>query len=650
MSIKTQYLVIALLSALLYANTIGNRYALDDDYVICTSENVQQGFFKTVSDIAITHYSITEKSRFEYRPVVKITFAAEYFLWGNNPHLSHAINVLLFVITVLLLFRLLHRLFGLKYPWLPFLTAIIFAAHPIHTEVVASLKNRDEMLAFLFSIWTAWLVLKYCDTKKWYFLALSFPVFLIAYFSKSSALVFVALIPLVMWFAGIKNLKYYLTGFLLIAAAAWIARWAPSQFLAESHRTVYGFENPIYEHRGIFYRLGTGLVALLFYARILIIPYPLRFYYGFDTIPLTHFPDLISIISLIFHIGLLFVAILYFRKKHPLSFAILFYLIAISMFSNIVKPAVGIVAERYVYAASLGFCLTVAWFILKLFRYENKPVVSWININKGIRLIMLGLVFIYGARTISRNSVWKDHLTLYYNDIKHCENSFKANFLLASTLHAEVNKTINDPRLGKRNARYITDAEHYYNTAIGIYDRYPVIWNSRGFFRFMFKKENPQAIHDFKKALALNPNYTEALYNLGFVYHQQKNYDSAIVYFERAIVSNPDYIKAYNEKGLAMLNSNDTAGFLTIQTSIKSKFPESDIPYINLGNYFLGLKDTTRAFENWEMAAKRNSDNQALLLNLSNYYARQGNQEKSQHYMTLYWQAVQKQKNLKRKQ
>jgi len=648
MSKKVQYLVIALLSVLLYANTIGNRYSLDDDYVVYKNETTQQGFFKAVSEIVSTHYSVTEKSKFEYRPVVKITFVVEYFIWGNNPHLSHIINLLLFVITILLLFKILDRLFGEKYPWLPFLATIIFAAHPIHTEVVASLKNRDELLAFLFSIWSAWLVLKFCDTKKWYFLALSLPVYLIAYFSKSSALVFVALIPLIMWFAGVKNFRYYLAGFALIAVAAWFARWIPGQILTDSHRAVYGFENPIYEHRGIFYRLGTGLVALLFYLRILIVPYPLRFYYGFDTIPLTHFPDLISIISLLIHIGLIVVAILFIRKKHPLSFAILFYLIAISMFSNILKPAVGIVAERYIYAASVGFCLVLAWFILKLFKYEEKPVVSWININKGVRLFMLVLVFVYGARTISRNSVWKDHLTLFYNDIPHCSNSFKANFLLASTLQVEVNNTISDPKLTKRNARYLADAEKCYNRALEIYDRYHVAWNSRGFFLFMFKKETTQAISDFRRALALKPDYTEALYNLGFAFNQQKNYDSAIVYYDKAILSNPQYLKGYNEKGLALLGSKDTSGFFEMQELMKKKFPESDFPYINLGNYYLDLKDTAQTFVNWEEAAKRNPDNQPLLLNLANFYSRQGNQEKSQYYMGLYRQSVQKQKKQKR--
>jgi tetratricopeptide (TPR) repeat protein len=642
---RTQYILIAFIGILLYANTIGNRYSLDDDFVIYKKAYNEQSFINSISEIFKSHYSVTDKSKYEYRPIVKITFAIEFFLWGNNPHLSHCVNLVIFILTLFILFKILHRLFYEKYPWLPLLITMVFAAHPIHTEVVASLKNRDELLAFMFSLLTIWVILLHCDTKKWYYLVLSLPIYLIAYLSKSSALVFVAIIPLILWFAGIKNYKYYLIVFLLIAAGAFLARYVPQYFLENSHRAVYGFENPIYENRGLFNRIGTGLVALLFYLRLLIIPYPLRFYYGFDTIPLTHFPDFISVLSLILHAALLIYAITKFKSRHPLSFAILFYLIAISMFSNIVRPAVGIVAERYVYAASLGFCVALVWFILKLFKYENRPLTSLVNFNKGIRITMLALIFVYGARTISRNSVWKDHLTLFYNDIPRCQNSFKANFLLATTLQVEVSKTMNNAKYAKRNAKYIEDAEKYYNRALEIYDRYPVAWNSRGFFLFMFKQNTSQAISDFKNATELKPDYTEALYNLGFVYNHQKEYDSALVYLDKAIISNKDYLNSYNEKGVVLLNLKDTAGFLQMQEAMKNQFPESDFPYINLGNYFLGQKDTSEAFNNWEQAAKRNPDNQPLLLNLSNYYSRKGDMEKSQYYNKLYRQAVQKQKN-----
>jgi len=649
MSKKLQIIILGLLTLLLYANTIGNRYSMDDDFVIYNNETVQKGVVGGFQEIITTHYASNEKSKYEYRPVVKLTFAAEYSIWGKNPHLSHTINLFLFVLTILLLFKILDRLFGESYPWLPFLAALLFAAHPIHTEVVASLKNRDELLAFLLCLWSAWLFIRFSDTKKWYFMPIALLVYLLGYFSKSSALVFVVLIPLILYFAGVRKIGWLVLTVVLLAAAAWLARWLPNQILSGSHRTMWAFENPLYEHRGILYRLGTGLVALLFYLRLLLVPYPLRFYYGYDVIPLTHFPDLISVLSLILHVALLVVAIRLLRKKHPLSFAILFYFIAVSMFSNILRPAVGIVAERYVYAASLGFCLAAAFGILRLFSYHNKPVVPWQRIHGGVRLVMIVLVFIYGARTISRNSVWKDHLTLYYNDIKHCENSFKANFLLASTLQAEIVKTWSEPKFQKRNAQYIKDADMYFQKALKIYDRYPTAWNSYGSLRYMVFRDYDHAVVCFRKAIALKPDYFVAMDNLGTTFFEKQQYDSALVWFRQAVKINPKFESAYTHLGETQLKLSDTTGFFNTQKKMKQQIPASAAPFINTGNFYLQQSDTVQAVSNWESAARLDPSNQLLLLNIANYYGKKGVQDKYQYYMSLYNRAVDQNRKKQRK-
>ena len=45
--------------------------------------------------------------------------------------------------------QLLRRLLKNYHIFFPFLTVMLFLAHPLHTEVVASLKNREEILSFL---------------------------------------------------------------------------------------------------------------------------------------------------------------------------------------------------------------------------------------------------------------------------------------------------------------------------------------------------------------------------------------------------------------------------------------------------------------------------------------------------------------------
>src|ERR1035437_9544609 len=130
----------------LYGNTIPNHYSMDDELVTNTNKRVEGGI-KAIPGIWTSLYS-EGKLKYEYRPVVKTVFAIEYQIFGDNPHVSHFINILIYIFTCLLLFNLLKKLLKDFNPVFPFIAVLLFIAHPIHTEVVASLKNRDEMLSF----------------------------------------------------------------------------------------------------------------------------------------------------------------------------------------------------------------------------------------------------------------------------------------------------------------------------------------------------------------------------------------------------------------------------------------------------------------------------------------------------------------------
>jgi protein O-mannosyl-transferase len=94
----------------------------------------------------MTRYVNNDKQSYDYRPVVKLTFAVGYALFKENPHVSHFINVFLYFLLCLLLYVVLKNLMGNYHQWLPLMIIILFAAHPAHSEVVVSLKNRDELL------------------------------------------------------------------------------------------------------------------------------------------------------------------------------------------------------------------------------------------------------------------------------------------------------------------------------------------------------------------------------------------------------------------------------------------------------------------------------------------------------------------------
>jgi hypothetical protein len=142
-----------LLCFAIYGNTIRNEYSIDDVFVT-NNEQVKKGF-SAIPEMANSLYVTNleedgRKIRFGFRPIVKITFAIEYGIFGDNPHVSHFINIILYFLFCLLDFQFSDKGLKDKDYLVPFLITLLFAANPLHTEVVASLKNSDELLATLF--------------------------------------------------------------------------------------------------------------------------------------------------------------------------------------------------------------------------------------------------------------------------------------------------------------------------------------------------------------------------------------------------------------------------------------------------------------------------------------------------------------------
>ncbi len=193
-------IIIFSFSFLLYANTISNDYNLDDEIVTRNHRLTSKGVEAIPRIFTSAYYSDDMGYAFEYRPMVHITFAIEHQLFGDNPHVSHFVNTVLYSFMCLLLFSLLGILFRGENRFLSLLIALLFAAHPVHTEVVASIKNRDEMLALLFSI-ASWYIILKCSERNLVWAATGGSVlFLMALLSKISVFGFVIIIPLSLLF------------------------------------------------------------------------------------------------------------------------------------------------------------------------------------------------------------------------------------------------------------------------------------------------------------------------------------------------------------------------------------------------------------------------------------------------------------------
>lgn len=213
-------IVIFCFSFLLYANTINNDYNLDDELVTRNHKLTSKGFSAIPEIFTSPYYSDDMGYSYDYRPIVHLSFAIEHQFFGESAHVSHFFNVLLFAALCVLLYLLLKAL--LPVPDVLLVAAMaLFAAHPIHTEVVASIKNRDELLMFLFSALSLYVILRWLDSNFLLATGLGFVCFALALLSKSTAIPFAFLIPFsVVFFRKLSFGKYFLLSFALSFLAA----------------------------------------------------------------------------------------------------------------------------------------------------------------------------------------------------------------------------------------------------------------------------------------------------------------------------------------------------------------------------------------------------------------------------------------------
>ena len=194
-------------SVLLYANTIPNDYNMDDELVTRNHRLTAKGISAIPEIFTSTYYKDESGYAYEYRPVVLSSFAIEHQFFGDNPHVSHFFNMLLYALMCLLLFRVLLILKLHISPLLSFAITLLFIVHPAHTEVVASIKNRDELLAFTFVLMSVYITLKAIYSNRSWQLIFTPMLFALALMSKMTAFSFVLIIPIIIIF--FTNLNFY---------------------------------------------------------------------------------------------------------------------------------------------------------------------------------------------------------------------------------------------------------------------------------------------------------------------------------------------------------------------------------------------------------------------------------------------------------
>ncbi len=204
-------------SFLLFANTIPNDYNMDDELVTMNHRLTSKGISAIPEIFTSPYYEDASGYSYEYRPVVLTSFAIEHDIFGENPHWGHFWNVILYGLTCVLLYRVLKLLFKDYSPIIAIAVSLLFVAHPSHTEVVCSIKNRDEILGLLFSLLAFNVAIKSVQEKNNWLLILVPIFFILSLLSKLTLSSFIPVILLaILLFSEFDFSKFLFISFSLI--------------------------------------------------------------------------------------------------------------------------------------------------------------------------------------------------------------------------------------------------------------------------------------------------------------------------------------------------------------------------------------------------------------------------------------------------
>ena len=435
-------LVIFTVAVALYVRCIPYDFVLDDQIVITDNEFTKNGF-SGIPDIfgndSFTGYFGEQKNLVagsRYRPLSIAMFAIEYELAGLDPGLYHAVNIFLYGILCLLLFRVLHVILPsssrVATHWLlgvPFIATLLFALHPIHTEAVANIKGRDEILALLFSLLAVYAGLRYAWRNAWPWLLASGVFLFTGILAKENAITFTAVIPLTLYFFTETNWKKWMLSAVPAAVASVsyvLIRLKVVGFLF-APTTSNSLLNDPFLGMSAAERSATITYTLGHYVRLLFFPVQLTHDYYPYHIPKSNWSDPAVILAAMIYLLFAVAAIYGFRRKAVYSYSILFFLATMSIISNVFFSIGTFMNERFAFMPSVAMCLVTAFYALRL--HQDKRMPRWL-IPAFLALYLGG----FAVRSYTRIPAWKDRLSLNTAAVKVSKNSVRANCFMGTAL------------------------------------------------------------------------------------------------------------------------------------------------------------------------------------------------------------------------
>jgi len=625
----TRILHLSLISALAviaFLNSLNNTFVYDDVFTITSNYFIRDwGNFSAL----FTDEYFNSSGEVTYRPVVTLSYFIDYSIWHLNPVGFHLTNLLLHAVCAALVYLLLS--FVVKNSTIPFLSGIFFASHPILTEAVNGVSYREDLLATVFFLVSIVLCLQ--SRKHFRTYIFLYPCSLISYLLALCSKEMAITLPVILFIfdrvfhdadrTKRDTMKYYL-GFILVSGFYLFVRFV-------------WFHNPAekqlqYPDKSFLVNVLTMPKIIGSYIKLLFFPVSFNADY---TILSTKTPLAAAFIcSIAFLITLGVITFRMYRHSKCVSFFMLWFFITLSPTLNII-PIANIMAERYLYLPSVGFCATLSCIFLEIRRLvgvfisekawkagtrktgslsisgSHLPTPPNNNSHRQLFLCITCLTvvpaFLYSLSAMKRNRSWRDPFTFWSKTVEVAPKSSRAHNNLGM-IYLQEGKTDLAIREFQAAIAIESDPEYHHNLgmayqkegrrdeALNEYHRVlavnpnsAITHNNIGNV-FVDKGQIDEGILKFKEAIRLKSRYYDAHFNLGLAYFRKGLLDASLDEFKLAISYEPDHAEAYSCLGTVYANKGlfDKA-IGEIEKALQLR-PDYSTAYKNLGIIYLNHK------------------------------------------------------------
>ncbi len=597
-------LLILLLSFLIYGQSLHYGYVLDDTIVVDENKFVAKGvngIWDILSKETFTGYFGEQKNLVagaRYRPLSLVSFAIEHSIFGKKPGISHFINILLYALCGLFFYRLIINLKIIADKnagiYMALIASLLFIAHPIHSEAVANIKGRDEIMCLLFSLIALFQFIQYYDSKQLSNIWKASISFFFALLSKENAITYLAIVPLTL--VVFRNVTLFSAirktwPLLFVALIFLIIRTEVIGYFFNSGVKITDLMNDPFIGMKSSEKFATIIFTIGWYIKLLIFPHPLThdyYPYHVQKMGLTSMPFLISIILILAIIILAYKK----RKSQPIFFyCVSYFVITISIVSNFIFPVGTFMNERFLFMPSIGFILLIS-------HYGYQSIMKQNRVYQYSSILLFSLLFIgYTFKTVTRVPDWKDGFSLNISGANISQNSARIN-MFAGVSYFQLYQNEKDQT---KKYEYLTIADQYMDKSLKIFPDYGQGLNMKaGILAEWHKKDNNTEaflkgitpvverrpdltfVNEYLAYLNKNPSNASVLLpfyrQIGYevLYKKKRRYDFAIQYLTSAKElnpNNPEILKQLSEiytsyAGSAGVSAKDASDYRTMAQNL----------------------------------------------------------------------------------